>query len=95
MAQSREGPLILGKSLSLLKIPTVEGPDLFIWIRWDLTQLQGLSLHSGFAPTLPGKLPSVTTSSIDAEAAVAPHDTFIKAGSSELEVISQSYSWRH
>lgn len=35
------------------------------------------------------------TSSIDAEAAVALHDTFIKAGSSELEVISQNYSWRH
>lgn len=40
--------------------------------------------------------PSVRlTSSIHAEATVAGRDTFIKAGSSELEVIGYNYSWRH
>lgn len=49
----------------------------------------------GLEGTFTGKLPSVMTSSIDAEATVALSDTFIKAGSSELEVISHNYSWRH
>lgn len=35
------------------------------------------------------------TSSIDTEAAATQSDTFIKQGSSELEVISHNYYWRH
>lgn len=35
------------------------------------------------------------TSSIDTDAAATQSDTFIKQGSSELEVISHNYYWRH
>lgn len=35
------------------------------------------------------------TSSIDIDAAATQSDTFIKQGSSELEVISHNYYWRH
>lgn len=54
-------------------------------------------MSPGLGPeaALTSRLLSVVTSSVDVEATVTLCDTFIKAGSSELEVISHNYSWRH
>lgn len=56
---------------------------------------KGLSYLIKKTVDLHSRLTCWMTSSIDIDAAATQSDTFIKQGSSELEVIGHNYYWRH